>query len=195
MVRESKSEAQRKLTDTFGIRKQKQDPVKGKLQSQPKKPKTSEVEPIQVLTNDSRNQENRLDVEPKTVKEQLKGKEVTRPPLNIGNSEYIKAYEQIKSQRLTEPGKSHKQVWGLRTLTLTAWNIVHQSEYNVVEKILKNFDFVSAYGPVAGLTRLQRWNRAEKLGLRPPKMIKEILETKEGVEEARYRECYLYGYI
>jgi hypothetical protein len=70
---------------------------------------------------------------------------------------------------------------------------VHQEEYNTVDRLLRQFDLASAYGPACGLTRLYRWNRAAKLGLSPPKEIKEILETKEGVTQARYRESYLYG--
>lgn len=31
------------------------------------------------------------------------------------------------------------------------------------------------YGPCTGLSRLQRWERAEKLGLQPPKNIRELL--------------------
>jgi DNA polymerase delta subunit 4 len=31
------------------------------------------------------------------------------------------------------------------------------------------------------MTRIERWERAEKLGDEPPHEIKEILETKQGV--------------
>lgn len=31
------------------------------------------------------------------------------------------------------------------------------------------------YGPFLGLTRIERWNRAEKLGLHPPQYIREII--------------------
>ena len=34
-------------------------------------------------------------------------------------------------------------------------------------EILKKFDWDSKYGPFIGITRLQRWKRASKLGLNP----------------------------
>jgi len=33
------------------------------------------------------------------------------------------------------------------------------------------------YGPCLGITRLQRWERAQKLGLNPPMEIKTLLES------------------
>eukprot|EP00118_Oscarella_pearsei_P007978 m.40139 g.40139 ORF g.40139 m.40139 type:complete len:112 (+) comp32910_c0_seq3:90-425(+) len=42
--------------------------------------------------------------------------------------------------------------------------------------LLKEFDHTLEYGPAAGITRLTRWNRAQKYGLNPPQRIKEILE-------------------
>ncbi|CAI5762912.1 DNA polymerase delta subunit 4 [Podarcis lilfordi] len=41
---------------------------------------------------------------------------------------------------------------------------------------LKQFDLSWQYGPCAGITRLQRWERAELLGLNPPAMVRELLE-------------------
>lgn len=40
---------------------------------------------------------------------------------------------------------------------------------------LKEFDLDSEYGPCIGITRLERWQRAEEYGLYPPKEIKEII--------------------
>ncbi|KAL2941393.1 DNA polymerase delta subunit 4 [Bienertia sinuspersici] len=34
-----------------------------------------------------------------------------------------------------------------------------------------------AYGPCIGLTRLDRWNRANKLGLNPPKEVEALLRS------------------
>uniref|UniRef100_A0A670IXN4 DNA polymerase delta 4, accessory subunit n=1 Tax=Podarcis muralis TaxID=64176 RepID=A0A670IXN4_PODMU len=41
---------------------------------------------------------------------------------------------------------------------------------------LKQFDLSWQYGPCTGITRLQRWERAELLGLNPPAMVRELLE-------------------
>lgn len=72
---------------------------------------------------------------------------------------------------------------------------VHPEEVNNCEKILKNFDFTVDFGPVVGLTRLERWERASKLGLNPPAVVKKILETKQGETENVYKHNYLYGQL
>ena len=38
-----------------------------------------------------------------------------------------------------------------------------------------------------GIPRLERWERAQKAGLNPPQEVYDILNTKEGVTESRYR--------
>ncbi|KAG4302185.1 hypothetical protein PCK1_001457 [Pneumocystis canis] len=43
------------------------------------------------------------------------------------------------------------------------------------DAILKKFDLTYQYGPFKGISRLDRWYRAEKLGLCPPIEIKTIL--------------------
>jgi len=43
-------------------------------------------------------------------------------------------------------------------------------------KILKQFDLDSKYGPCTGMTRLERWARAEKFQFDPPKVVREIIE-------------------
>ncbi|KAK9842279.1 hypothetical protein WJX81_004398 [Elliptochloris bilobata] len=40
---------------------------------------------------------------------------------------------------------------------------------------LRQFDLTGRYGPCTGLTRLERWERAAKLGLHPPEEVKAIL--------------------
>lgn len=72
---------------------------------------------------------------------------------------------------------------------------VHPEEVNNCEKILKNFDFTVDFGPVVGLTRLERWERANKLGLNPPAVVKKILETKQGETEEVYKQSYLFGQL
>lgn len=72
---------------------------------------------------------------------------------------------------------------------------VHPEEVNNCEQILKNFDFTVDFGPVVGLTRLERWERAQKLGLNPPAVVKDILETRQGTTEEVYKQSYLYGQL
>lgn len=42
--------------------------------------------------------------------------------------------------------------------------------------MLRQFDLNMAYGPCLGMTRLERWERACKLGLNPPEEIEALLK-------------------
>lgn len=42
-------------------------------------------------------------------------------------------------------------------------------------ELLRQFDLSWQYGPCTGITRLQRWERAETLGLSPPITVRELL--------------------
>jgi len=43
------------------------------------------------------------------------------------------------------------------------------------ERTLREFDLMSKFGPVSGITRLQRWERAEELGLSPPESVRRLI--------------------
>ncbi|RSH84606.1 uncharacterized protein EHS24_006130 [Apiotrichum porosum] len=64
-----------------------------------------------------------------------------------------------------------------------------------VHHILRVFDMTSKYGPCAGITRLDRWDRAKKLGLNPPEEIRKILVTQQGEDSVDLRESVLYGWV
>ncbi|ORZ03069.1 DNA polymerase delta, subunit 4-domain-containing protein [Syncephalastrum racemosum] len=53
---------------------------------------------------------------------------------------------------------------------------IHRSHLDATEKMLRQFDLNYAYGPCVNISRLERWNRAEMLGLKPPKEIKIAIE-------------------
>lgn len=40
-----------------------------------------------------------------------------------------------------------------------------------IHEILRVFDLTAKYGPCAGMTRLERWNRAKRWGLDPPEDV------------------------
>lgn len=50
-------------------------------------------------------------------------------------------------------------------------------DYDQNEEVLRQFDMNMAYGPCIGITRLDRWNRASKLGLNPPKEVENLLTS------------------
>ena len=56
------------------------------------------------------------------------------------------------------------------------------------EAMLREFDLNSEYGPCAGMTRLERWDRAQKWGLSPPQNVRDALlagAKGEGIWEGR----------
>jgi len=59
---------------------------------------------------------------------------------------------------------------------------VHQESQNTLHTILRDFDLTPRYGPCVGISRLDRYRRAEKMGLKPPIEVLQILETEEGKE-------------
>ncbi|KAK8086530.1 hypothetical protein PG994_001504 [Apiospora phragmitis] len=66
---------------------------------------------------------------------------------------------------------------------------VHQEDLSQAEKVLRYFDVSSQYGPCVGISRLRRWQRADKLGLNPPPEVLAVLLKEEekgtkGVERA-----------
>ena len=66
----------------------------------------------------------------------------------------------------------------------------YEDDIDEVEEILMQFDMNLSYGPCLGVTRLERWERASKLGLNPPKKIKEILESDGGMPD-----CLWEGHV
>ncbi|XP_072420683.1 DNA polymerase delta subunit 4 [Chiloscyllium punctatum] len=61
-------------------------------------------------------------------------------------------------------------------------------------EILKAFDLHWEYGPCCGITRIERWERANRMGLRPPQNIRELLhhhKTDVKYQESLWREYKL----
>ncbi|KAL6885162.1 DNA polymerase delta, subunit 4 domain-containing protein [Trichoderma longibrachiatum] len=66
---------------------------------------------------------------------------------------------------------------------------VHQEGLDLAEKVLRYFDVSSQYGPCIGITRMKRWYRADRLGLKPPievlaVLVKEDNKDNEEIETA-----------
>ena len=51
-------------------------------------------------------------------------------------------------------------------------------ELETIDNELRQFDLNMKYGPVSGLSRTQRWQRAHDLNLNPPSEIKVYLEDE-----------------
>ncbi|EOA87028.1 hypothetical protein ACJQWK_08485 [Exserohilum turcicum] len=60
---------------------------------------------------------------------------------------------------------------------------VHQEGLSVEDKILREFDMSAHYGPSAGIARLKRWKRAQRLGLEPPLEVLGVLLREQAQED------------
>jgi len=88
--------------------------------------------------------------------------------------------------------RKYGKLYGLARNQANGLNFIHSTDKTQVHHILRTFDLSYQYGPCIGMTRLERWSRAETMGLNPPKEIKEILESKQGMEEDSYKECVFF---
>ncbi|KAH0605520.1 uncharacterized protein H6S33_004742 [Morchella sextelata] len=57
---------------------------------------------------------------------------------------------------------------------------LHQEDMSLQDKVLRHWDMSSQYGPCMGVSRLERWKRAERMGLRPPALVRVVCEGLEG---------------
>ncbi|KAK2633079.1 hypothetical protein EUGRSUZ_L00611 [Eucalyptus grandis] len=51
-----------------------------------------------------------------------------------------------------------------------------KDDHDQAEEVLRQFDMNMAYGPCLGMTRLSRWERAQKLGLNSLKEVEILLK-------------------
>ncbi|KAF8301071.1 hypothetical protein DL93DRAFT_2160926 [Clavulina sp. PMI_390] len=70
---------------------------------------------------------------------------------------------------------------------------IHTDGQSQAHEILRIFDLSYEYGPCVGVSRMDRWMRAQKLGLNPPLQVKEILETQEGQEQESLAQNVFYS--
>nr|XP_021540783.1 DNA polymerase delta subunit 4 isoform X1 [Neomonachus schauinslandi] len=59
-------------------------------------------------------------------------------------------------------------------------------------ELLRQFDLAWQYGPCTGITRLQRWYRAEQMGLEPPPEVRQVLQTHPGDPRFQCSLWHLY---
>jgi len=77
---------------------------------------------------------------------------------------------------------------------------VHQQELTMCDKILREFDLSSQFGPCIGIARTKRWRRANGLGLDPPievlaVLLREDSKTKGSAQKAYVDELMSSRYI
>ncbi|EKM50717.1 uncharacterized protein PHACADRAFT_264153 [Phanerochaete carnosa HHB-10118-sp] len=72
---------------------------------------------------------------------------------------------------------------------------IHAQNHSMEDHILRFFDLSYQYGPCIGVSRLQRWGRAEALGLSPPGVVKQLLTNEDGTERVEVKECVFFGEV
>lgn len=85
------------------------------------------------------------------------------PDLDVDDAQWDRIWRHTKKQMNVPASKS-----------------IHLDHENRIEQILRVFDLDPNYGPSIGLSRLERWQRAQDLDLDPPAEIRQILTTKQG---------------
>ncbi|MCJ1403560.1 hypothetical protein MMC11_006783 [Xylographa trunciseda] len=68
---------------------------------------------------------------------------------------------------------------------------VHQQGLSVEEKVLREFDLSSQFGPCVGIARTKRWKRAEALGLQPPLEVLAVLLKADSKSSAQVQKAYV----
>ncbi|CAO3675587.1 unnamed protein product [Umbelopsis vinacea] len=71
---------------------------------------------------------------------------------------------------------------------------IHMKGMSKDDKVLREFDLNYAYGSCVGITRLERWQRAAKLGLNPPQEVKNLLSSKNADKE-EVKESIFHGRV
>ncbi|GAA6060217.1 hypothetical protein JCM10212_002296 [Sporobolomyces blumeae] len=65
---------------------------------------------------------------------------------------------------------------------------IHRDGMDDIEIILRQFDQQEEFGPCSRISRLERFERAQKLGLNPDPEIGDILRSPEGKARKEYSE-------
>ncbi|KAG6902555.1 hypothetical protein C0995_014944 [Termitomyces sp. Mi166 len=72
---------------------------------------------------------------------------------------------------------------------------IHSDGQGKIHEILRCFDMSYEFGPCVGVSRLERWERARLLGLKPPKEVKDILTTKQGLEQKEFSQSVFFNEV
>lgn len=71
---------------------------------------------------------------------------------------------------------------------------LEQSDVETEEKLRREFDLETKFGPVSGLTRMERWERAARMGLEPPAWVKDAI-MREGLSSDTNAHLFTRGKV
>ncbi|KAK3489780.1 DNA polymerase delta, subunit 4-domain-containing protein [Neurospora crassa] len=144
-------------------KEKKKQPHATKVKKPAKKAATKHVKEVHVK-EEPKQQEKKEEEEPKRSEIELRALEIPQSAIDA-------YWNKIDSARMAST--VHKK---------------HTQDLTTGEKVLRYFDVSSHYGPCIGITRLKRWQRAEKLGLNPPlEVLAVLLKEGEGEDKVKKR--------
>ncbi|KAH7919887.1 hypothetical protein BV22DRAFT_1040503 [Leucogyrophana mollusca] len=120
------------------------------------------------------------------------GKKVKQPEVSHEPEAVIQEREKLD---VADKAGRYRKHFGEVRAKMGFMEPIHAENQNKIHQILRVFDMSYEYGPCVGMTRLERWERAESYGLNPPPEVRDILLTKEGIEQDEYAQCVLYGEV
>jgi len=106
----------------------------------------------------------------------------TSPSLGLKQKKRVQTAPAPKKQKKTTTtvpsgrlGRSRcPETSAVERTALVGWKDVSDAEV-----LLRKFDMDPKFGPCVGLSRMDRWNRASRLGLDPPAYLLELMDGRE----------------
>lgn len=94
-----------------------------------------------------------------------------------GKGNLLEAFPQVRHGTRSEQQKLVQQSTYQSSTGLEAKQDVKSflDDQERVERMLREFDLSTKYGPTSGLSRLERYQRAKKMGLDPPCWVEQAI--------------------
>lgn len=100
------------------------------------------------------------------------------PPKRRASVKATASLTNKRRQKSPEPAKTKSPQRSQTTIAANSERILSDLDREQIINELKQFDMTSKYGPCVGISRRLRWERAEKLGKKPPKHVHDLLTDK-----------------
>ncbi|KAK4238923.1 DNA polymerase delta subunit 4 [Achaetomium macrosporum] len=120
-------------------------------------------------------------------------RDLPQPEVQAQPAVQDKSEAELQAEKITD--KAIERYWDRIEASRSARAVhrKHTEGLTTGEKVLRYFDVSSQYGPCIGITRIKRWQRAQRLGLNPPievlaVLLKEEAEGNKGIERAHMDE-------
>ncbi|RGB37604.1 DNA polymerase delta, subunit 4-domain-containing protein [Rhizophagus diaphanus] len=152
---------------------------------------------------------NEKDNPRKKFKQTIIEKEVVQPDVEAPHEDTATSVRQeghvSSHQRILDDDSDDEIFEEVEALTYEDNSVLHEAS-NVesepeelveiqpkLNKLLHAFDLNYKFGPCIGLTRLERWERAHRIGLDPPEEVRDVLTSE--AKNSELNECVFYGRV